>query len=507
MSRKFKYSLWSLVIILILAASAYIYTNNQDDVEHVDQVAFSPSKECEDIIVNLINESKEKIDVAVYAINNDNIVKALKSADKKGIKIRILTDKLQARQKSSKVLDLYQSGLNIRVHSKYKIEHNKFAIFDDKYVITGSYNWTNPASKKNSENCLLSVENEDIIADYQSRFDYLWRINTKKKSDAWFLNKLNTKEYYARGFITNKQQKKIKRTLEDAIDTFDAKGGSVIIMNADNGQIISQTSINTDKNIMEYSQNFIYSGGSVIKPFVIALALENKIINTDSVFEVFDTISSENQKLSLDDVLVKSSNAAIMQIAEKLSTNGLHSFFEKLGFSKPIQNQSIKTTKPLFAPSFNKDQALQAAIGTNFRVTPMHLIAAYASLINGGHYYEPYAEKQSSNEGKYIISENNSEIMNELLRKVVQKGTAKQADKLSKVKLNAITGTNVKDAKNKNIVVTTLIGNFNCKRKSYVILVMLDEPKPIEETHGFVSAGWNVAPLAAQIINIVAKKS
>ena len=61
--------------------------------------------------------------------------------------------------------------------------------------------------------------------------------------------------------------------MEDAIDTFDAKGGSVIIMNADNGQIISQTSINTDKNIMEYSQNFIYSGGSVIKPFVIALAL------------------------------------------------------------------------------------------------------------------------------------------------------------------------------------------------------------------------------------------
>ena len=62
MTRKFKYSLCGLVIILILAASTYICTNNQDDVELVDQVAFSPSKECEDIIVNLINESKEKID-------------------------------------------------------------------------------------------------------------------------------------------------------------------------------------------------------------------------------------------------------------------------------------------------------------------------------------------------------------------------------------------------------------------------------------------------------------
>lgn len=68
---------------------------------------------------------------------------------------RILTDRLQAGIKTSKVQELYNFGIKIHVNSKYKIEHNKFAVFDLKNVITGSYNWTETASNKNSENCLF----------------------------------------------------------------------------------------------------------------------------------------------------------------------------------------------------------------------------------------------------------------------------------------------------------------------------------------------------------------
>lgn len=94
----------------------------------VEYVFFSPSSQCEDEIIRLINQSQNNIDIAVYAINNDNIIAALKQAKDRGVKIRILTDRLQASGKSSKVRELYAFGFDIKVHSKYKIEHNKFAI-------------------------------------------------------------------------------------------------------------------------------------------------------------------------------------------------------------------------------------------------------------------------------------------------------------------------------------------------------------------------------------------
>lgn len=79
------------------------------------------------------------------------------------------------------------------MHAKYKIEHNKFAVFDSKFASSGSYNWTTPASDKNSENCIFFIKNKKAVAEYQNRFNYLWQINTKNKSDRWFKKKLSNK--------------------------------------------------------------------------------------------------------------------------------------------------------------------------------------------------------------------------------------------------------------------------------------------------------------------------
>ncbi len=152
-------------------------------------VKFTPSNDCEDSIIKYINSSEKTIDIAVYSINNDKIVDALKNAYDRGVKLRILTDKLQASAKSSKVIDLYKYGINIRVNSKHKIEHNKFAIYDRQVASTGSFNWTNPASDKNSENCVFLVQDKNAVNKYCQRFEQLWSMNTQQKSDNWFKNK------------------------------------------------------------------------------------------------------------------------------------------------------------------------------------------------------------------------------------------------------------------------------------------------------------------------------
>lgn len=167
---------------IIFIAAAMICSPAQSKVE----VRFTPSHKCENKIVQLIDESQKTIDAAVYSINNSQIVDALLKAEKRGVKVRILTDRLQAAGKSSKVRFMHRRGLNIRVHSKNKIEHNKFAVFDGNKATTGSYNWTNPASEKNSENCVFFIRNKGAVQSYQTHFDYLWRINTRQKSEEWF---------------------------------------------------------------------------------------------------------------------------------------------------------------------------------------------------------------------------------------------------------------------------------------------------------------------------------
>lgn len=148
---------------------------------------FTPSLDCERTIIELMDEAIESIDAAVYSISNKEITAAIKRAHDRGVKMRILTDKLQATGKYATARDLHAHGVNIRIHSKHKIEHNKFLVVDGQKLVTGSYNWTDSASNKNSENCLLVTRNKKVIAEYVERFEYLWEVNSKEKSDEWFL--------------------------------------------------------------------------------------------------------------------------------------------------------------------------------------------------------------------------------------------------------------------------------------------------------------------------------
>ena len=143
------------------------------------KVFFTPSLNCESQIISYIDNAQETIDAAVYAINNDAIVDSLIRAFKRGVKVRVLTDRVQAGQKSSKVFVLEQSGIPLLRHKHYRIQHDKFAVFDGKKAVTGSYNWTNSASRKNAENCVFFTRKNKTVGEYQERFNVLWRLNEK----------------------------------------------------------------------------------------------------------------------------------------------------------------------------------------------------------------------------------------------------------------------------------------------------------------------------------------
>lgn len=153
---------------VLLESNYQPVTNEQTDLP---RVYFTPSADCENHIIEKIETSK-KIDIAVYSITNDKIVDALIKAKSNGSNIRIITDRLQSKGKTSLVSKLRNSGFTIKMNIKHKIMHNKFAIFDGQEIESGSYNWTNSASKSNAENCMFFKQN---IEDFSDQFEYLWK--------------------------------------------------------------------------------------------------------------------------------------------------------------------------------------------------------------------------------------------------------------------------------------------------------------------------------------------
>lgn len=147
------------------------------------EVYFSPSADCENRIVKAIKESKKEIKIAVYSLNNHKIADAMREAKKRGVSLQILTDSIQASQKSSLALRLLNEGFDLKLHSKYKIEHNKFAVFDNALVSTGSFNWTGAAARSNSENCVFLSES-DVVKKFSDRFKFLWQTNSLQASQA-----------------------------------------------------------------------------------------------------------------------------------------------------------------------------------------------------------------------------------------------------------------------------------------------------------------------------------
>lgn len=138
------------------------------------EVAFSPNGGISKAIVNKINLAKKTILVEAYSFTSKDITYALLNAKKRGIDIKIILDKSQVSQKYSAATFFANTGFNLHIDYKHAIFHNKVMIIDGNTVITGSFNFTNAAEKKNSENLLILNNNPQLADIYTNEFKYNW---------------------------------------------------------------------------------------------------------------------------------------------------------------------------------------------------------------------------------------------------------------------------------------------------------------------------------------------
>jgi phosphatidylserine/phosphatidylglycerophosphate/cardiolipin synthase-like enzyme len=142
--------------------------------------AFSKAKQRpEQKLMEVIDNAKSKLDIAIYTITDEIIVDRIISASNRGVKVRIITDydmskNIPKNQWQRKVLRMMDNcGIPIKINKYNGFMHLKVTIADDLIVTTGSYNYSKAARTKNAE-ILVVIDNEKTAKEWATEFESMW---------------------------------------------------------------------------------------------------------------------------------------------------------------------------------------------------------------------------------------------------------------------------------------------------------------------------------------------
>lgn len=156
-------------LIIALSIVAVVYSSNAANPSTPVlsyEICFTPPGHCGDLIVSNINNAKHSVFVQAYGFTSKKIINALVQAKNRGIQVEIILDRSNFHKKEYNILKLLQDNqIQVYQDKVAGISHNKVMIIDNHTVITGSFNFTENADKRNAENVVV-ITNDDIANSY-----------------------------------------------------------------------------------------------------------------------------------------------------------------------------------------------------------------------------------------------------------------------------------------------------------------------------------------------------
>lgn len=180
-----KRAIFILVTALSLTLSACGLKQNTPGVAEADAAAqIAPQMEYaftkdnqhpEKLLVGVINGTKSTLDIAIYSLTNKDIVSAILDAKKRGVEVRVITDKQEASTKaqSESLKQLKTAGIPIKENSHKGLMHLKVTVADKSVFTTGSFNYSAAAATINDE-VLVVVHDVKTAQEWSAEFDKMW---------------------------------------------------------------------------------------------------------------------------------------------------------------------------------------------------------------------------------------------------------------------------------------------------------------------------------------------
>ena len=341
--------------------------------------------------------------------------------------------------------------------------------------------------------------------------------------------------------IDNRIQYLVETSLKEAVLDKGAKGGLAIVMDPKTGEILALANqLGFNPNNVEglkperwrnHAIADYYDPGSTFKPFLVAGALEEKIIKESDKFfcengnyKIANRVIHEANKkhygtLMVREILKYSSNIGSAKIAQKMGKEKFYDYIQKFGFGEKtgidLPGESSGSVRPV--KNWVPVDTAMIAFGQGVSVTAIQLITAVSAIANNGVLMKPYivrgiADKDNNLVKLYtptvvrkVISPDTAKRLTNMLTDVVgdDDGTGKNA-KMVNVSVAGKTGTSQKFDSTRGVyssekVRTSFMGFFPAENPQVAILVILDEPQ--RDKWGGVASAPVFKKIGEQILN------
>lgn len=324
-------------------------------------------------------------------------------------------------------------------------------------------------------------------------------------------------------------QHALQDELADAVARFKANSASGIVLDVNNGEVLALASLpDFDPNepgeaakaaLFNNATLGVYEMGSTFKTFTTAMALDTQKVTFASQFDATNPITvgrhtisdfhPENRLLTVPEVFVHSSNIGTAKMALEIGTTTQKAYLAKLGLLATVPSEIKEAGAPIVPKRWGDLETMTVSYGHGIAITPLHVAAASAALVNGGKLFKPTLLKREAGAVvpfTRVVSEQTSGQMRELLRMAVTQGTGSKAD-VEGYPVAGKTGTAEKATGGNYApkrLLSSFMGVFPARNPLYLVLIVLDEPQGSDATDGYATAGWTAAPTAGKVIARIA---
>ena len=344
------------------------------------------------------------------------------------------------------------------------------------------------------------------------------------------------------GFATDRLQRpvelsvdlRVEHALRDELlkakEKYKAKAASGLVCNVKTGEIVAMVSLPDfdpnnpreahDPDRINRLTTGVYEMGSTFKALTLAMALDSGKANLGTMFDargalhygkfaIHDT-HPLGRAISLQEVFTFSSNVGAARIALAQGVEAHKAFLRKMGQLDRLRTELPESASPIVPKRWSELNTITIAFGHGLSVAPLQAVMGINAVMNGGYLIPPTFLRRSEEEAralaKKVIKSETSEKMRYLMRLNAEIGTARQAE-VKGYYIGGKTGTSEKVVNgrySKKQVLNSFTAIVPADNPQFQVLVMLDEPKPLPETHGFITSGWNAVPTGGKVIARIA---
>lgn len=325
-----------------------------------------------------------------------------------------------------------------------------------------------------------------------------------------------------------------EKLLQKASEDFGIQAGQIIVQDPTTGKILAMADFpffdpnqyGQEKDLDVFLNSNIqklFEPGSVFKPIIMASAIEEKLVEPETVYEdkgFADVggplIYNFNKKVwgerTMTEVLENSINTGVIFVEQKLGKKKFLDYLEKFGFFDKTGIDlpgEVFSTNDLLKRGYEHDLA-SAAFGQSIQITPLQLVRAFSCLANNGQMIKPMlVEKIQKADGReteisvkkegQILSSQTIEKITKMLVSVVENGSARKA-KVAGYYIAAKTGTaqvpKPTGGYYEDKTIQTVAGYFPAYNPKFVVLVKLDNPNTLD-------ASQSAAPIFNQLAEYI----